>query len=196
LLAQSPFTAMLTLASWWAICVVLVPRRLAVVITVVCALLPWALLGTFPARDVLPGRLRVLLVPPRRLGRLHGVCDAHLPLVVGRHTGGRPGAAGPFSTGGVGRAVAVRPGHARPVGAQLVGPGGQGSAGCMSGRVRTGTLGRRDRGGTGPGPGVLATGTCGGAGLPGGGSARGDRCGARCARGQRDPGRGDGCRRS
>ena len=47
LLAQSPFTAMLTLASWWAICVVLAPRRLAVVISVVCALLPWALLGTF-----------------------------------------------------------------------------------------------------------------------------------------------------
>src|SRR5699024_2288522 len=47
LLSQSPFTAMLTLASWWAICVVLAPRRLAVVLSVVCALLPWALLGTF-----------------------------------------------------------------------------------------------------------------------------------------------------
>src|SRR5699024_1322584 len=116
------------------------------------------------------------------------------PLVVGRHTGGRPGAAGPFSTGGVGGAVAVRPGHARPVGAQLVGPGGQGPAGCTSGRVRTGTLGRRDRGGTGPGPGVLATGTCGGAGLPGGGSAGGERGVAGSAGGERARRRGGGCR--
>src|SRR5699024_8894175 len=34
------------------------------------------------ARDVLPGCLRVLLVPPRPLGHLLAVCDARLPLVV------------------------------------------------------------------------------------------------------------------
>ena len=49
LVVQTPLTAMLTLASWWAVCVVLLPRRLSVVVSVICVLLPWALVGTFPS---------------------------------------------------------------------------------------------------------------------------------------------------
>ena len=47
LLTQTQFTALMIVTFWWAVCVVTASRGLAVVISVVCALLPGVLIDTF-----------------------------------------------------------------------------------------------------------------------------------------------------